>query len=168
VSRSAAGKERAIRQRLKDDLVLYAARCLKIRSKAGRLEPLVLNSVQRHIHERLEAQRAATGRVRALILKARQPGVSTYVGARFYWKVTHGRGLRAFILTHRDQATANLFAMAKRFTAYDKAAAAAIGTAVTTVIAALTPLDPEVVGAIGTLVTAGLVWLVPNKQAAQR
>ena len=53
-------------------------------------------------------------------------------------------------------------------TAYDKAAAAAIGSAVTTVIAALTTLDPEIVGAIGTLVTAGLVWLVPNKPEAQR
>jgi hypothetical protein len=52
-------------------------------------------------------------------------------------------------------------------TAYDKAAAAAIGTAVTTVIAALTTLDPEVVGAIGTLVTTGLVWLVPNKQSTE-
>jgi hypothetical protein len=51
------------------------------------------------------------------------------------------------------------------FTAYDKAAAAAIGTAVTTVIAALTTLDPEVVGAIGTLVTTGLVWFIPNKQS---
>ena len=110
-----APRAQAIRQRLKDDLPHYAGRCLKIRSKAGRLEPLVLNAVQRHIHERLETQRAATGRVRALVLKARQPGVSTYVGARFYWRVTHGRGLRAFILTHRDQATANLFAMAKRF-----------------------------------------------------
>lgn len=50
------------------------------------------------------------------------------------------------------------------FTAYDKAAAAAIGASITTVIAALTTLDPEVVGAIGTLVTAGLVWLIPNKQ----
>jgi len=50
------------------------------------------------------------------------------------------------------------------FTAYDKAAAAAIGTAVATVIAALTPLEGDVVGAIGTLVTAGLVWLVPNKK----
>ena len=54
------------------------------------------------------------------------------------------------------------------FTAYDKAAAAAIGTAVTTVIAALTSLDGEVVGAIGTLVTAALVWLVPNKTGAAR
>jgi len=110
-----AARESEIRQRLKDDLPHYAERCLKIRSKAGRLEPLILNAVQWHIHERLEAQKAETGRVRALILKARQPGVSTYVGARFYWRVTHGRGLRAFILTHRDQATANLFAMAKRF-----------------------------------------------------
>lgn len=111
----ATAKERAIRQRLKDDLPHYAARCLKIRSKAGRLEPLLLNAVQRHIHERLEAQRRATGRVRALILKARQPGVSTYVAARFYWKVTHGRGLRVFVLTHRDQATASLFSIAKRY-----------------------------------------------------
>jgi hypothetical protein len=115
VTQRVAAGERAIRQRLKDDLAHYAARCLKIRSKAGRLEPLVLNAVQRHIHESLETQLAERGRVRALILKARQPGVSTYVGARFYWKVTHGRGLRAFILTHRDQATANLFAIAKRF-----------------------------------------------------
>lgn len=49
------------------------------------------------------------------------------------------------------------------FTAYNKASAGAIGTAVTTVIAALTTREPEVVGAIGTLVTTGLVWLVPNK-----
>ena len=52
------------------------------------------------------------------------------------------------------------------FTAYDKAAAGAIGAAITTVIASLTTLDPEVVGAIGTLITAGLVWLVPNKPRA--
>jgi hypothetical protein len=51
------------------------------------------------------------------------------------------------------------------FTAYDKAAAAAIGAAVTTLVAAVTTLDSEVVGAIGTLVTSGLVWLVPNRAA---
>lgn len=49
------------------------------------------------------------------------------------------------------------------FTAYDKAAAAAIGTAVMSVLAAISTLDPDVVGAIGTLFTAGLVWLIPNK-----
>ena len=49
-------------------------------------------------------------------------------------------------------------------TAYDKSAAAALGTAVTTILAAVTTLDSEVIGAIGTLVTSGLVWLIPNKQ----
>lgn len=54
------------------------------------------------------------------------------------------------------------------FTAYDKAAAAAIGSAVTTVIAALTSLEGEVIGAIGTLLTAALVWLVPNRKGPAR
>ena len=53
------------------------------------------------------------------------------------------------------------------FTNFDKAAAAAIGTAITSLLAAVTTLEPEVIGAIGTLVTAGLVWLVPNKGAEE-
>lgn len=110
-----AGRERAIRQRLKDDFPHYAARCLKIRTKTGRIAPLVLNRVQLAFHAKVEAQRARTGRVRMLVLKARQPGISTYVAARFFWRVTHRRGVRAFILTHKDDATSNLFGMAKRF-----------------------------------------------------
>lgn len=54
------------------------------------------------------------------------------------------------------------------FTAYDKAAAAALASALTAVISALTPLDAEVVGALGTLITAGLVWLVPNRKGATK
>ena len=108
-------RERVIRQRLKNDLVHYAESCLKIRTKAGRIEPLTFNAPQRLLHEALEKQKAETGRVRALVPKGRQMGVSTYVGARFFHRVTHSKGLRAFILTHRDQATAALFEMAKRF-----------------------------------------------------
>ncbi len=103
------------RRRLRDDFAFYAETCLKIRPKSGGLAPFAPNPVQRRLHARAEAQRAATGRVRAIVLKARQPGVSTYVEGRFFWKVTHARGARAFILTHRDQATRNLFAIAKRF-----------------------------------------------------
>jgi hypothetical protein len=103
------------RQRLKDNFPLYAERCLRIRPKSGGLVPLTLNVVQRRLHASAEAHRAATGRVRVIVLKARQPGVSTYVEGRFYWKVTHRKGVRAYILTHRDQATNNLFAIAKRF-----------------------------------------------------
>lgn len=48
-------------------------------------------------------------------------------------------------------------------TQYDKAAAGAIAAAVTSILAAMTTLDAEVIAAIGVLLTSGLVWLVPNK-----
>lgn len=110
-----AARRLRIRQKLKDDFEHYAARCLKIRSKSGKTEPLLLNRGQRFLHERIEAQRRETGRVRALILKGRQMGVSTYIGGRIYWRTTHTRGARAFILTHTDDATNNLFGFAKRY-----------------------------------------------------
>jgi hypothetical protein len=47
-------RERAIRQRLKDDLDHYAARCLKIRTKAGNIEPLLFNRMQLYLHTRIE------------------------------------------------------------------------------------------------------------------
>ena len=75
-------------ERLLTDFPYYAEHCLTIRSKAGGLVPLRLNRIQRTVHDRLEEQLRETGRVRALILKARQPGVSTYVEARFFWHVT--------------------------------------------------------------------------------
>ena len=107
-------REKTIRQRLKDDFPHYAEKCLKIRPKKGGVIPFALNHVQAEIHKALERQLAATGRVRALILKARQPGCSTYVEGRYYWRVTHREGVRAFILTHKQEATDNLFGMCFR------------------------------------------------------
>ena len=92
-------RERAIRQRLKGDLEHYAAGCLKIRTKAGNIEPLIFNRMQRYLHTKIEDHARRNGRIRVLILKARQQGCSTYVGARFYWKATHARGQQVFILT---------------------------------------------------------------------
>lgn len=102
-------------QRLRDDFPDYAAHCLKIRAKSGRIVPLALNRAQRYVHERLEEQRLETGRVRALLLKARQQGFSTYIGGRFYWRASLNRGVRVFILTHEQDATDNLFEMVGRY-----------------------------------------------------
>ena len=110
--------QRILNERLRRDLPLYAERCLSIRTKQGAIRPLVFNRAQRHIHAQLEAQRAATAKVRALILKGRQQGCSTYVGGRFYHRATHARGIRVFILTHDDAATQNLFEMVERFHAH--------------------------------------------------
>src|SRR4051794_8262393 len=91
---------RLTKARMRTDLAAFATECLMIRTKSGEVCPLAFNRAQRHIHEQLEAQRAATGRVRALILKGRQQGCSTYVGGRFFHRATHERGVRVFILTH--------------------------------------------------------------------
>ncbi len=111
-------RERDIRHRLKTDFLHYAGKCLKIRTKQGDIAPFALNDAQKFIHECLEEELKKTGRVRALILKGRQQGCSTYVEARFYWKVTHHRGVRAFILTHLDDATRNIYQILRRFHAY--------------------------------------------------
>jgi hypothetical protein len=112
---SLTDKEKAIRRKLRDDFPHYAAKCLKIRTKAGSVAPFVLNEAQRYLHERLEKQKADIGKVRALVLKGRQQGISTYVGGRYYHKATHTRGRRVFILTHEQDATNNLFGMVERY-----------------------------------------------------
>lgn len=110
-----SSEEIEIRQKLKDDFGHYASRCLKIRTKNGGIEPFTLNKAQSYLHDRLQRQQKETGRVRALILKGRQQGCSTYVEGRFYWRVTHRKGVKAFILTHEAEATSNLFDMAARY-----------------------------------------------------
>ena len=101
--------------RFKSDLEAYAQACLTIRGKDKVARPLIFNRAQKHIHAQLEAQKKATGKVRALILKGRQQGCSTYVGARYYHQATHGQGARVYILTHQDTATQNLFDIVKRY-----------------------------------------------------
>jgi hypothetical protein len=93
----------------------FAPKFLVIRTKSGKPEPFAFNRAQRYLHDRLEAQRRETGKVRAVILKGRQQGCSTYIQARFFHQVISTRGKKAFILTHDKEATKNLFGMAQRF-----------------------------------------------------
>lgn len=69
------------RKRLKNDFQFYARHCLFIRTKDSGLNPFLLNKAQVYIHQRLEEQRATTGKVRAILLKGRQQGASTYIEA---------------------------------------------------------------------------------------
>lgn len=113
-----ATHEAALRERLKQyrqDFPVHARACLKIKGKDGRLVRFAMNRAQRYIHERLEAQKAETGKVRALVLKGRQQGASTYIGGRFYARASLHSGVSVFILTHEQNATDNLFAMTERY-----------------------------------------------------
>lgn len=110
-------RERALRQRFKDDFPFYSERCLHIRtkaiSKAGKLPTLKLNPAQMHIHAMAEAQMKEKGFVRAILLKGRQQGGSTYVQGRQMWRTTHAHGFRGYVMAHKDDSTANMFRMAK-------------------------------------------------------
>lgn len=104
--------------RLRDDFAFFARNCLVIVDKNGSLVPFVMNRGQQYLHDKLEGQLKTRGKVRAIIVKGRQMGISTYLQGRFYWRLWRckkGKTLKAFILTHDDPATANLFNMAKRF-----------------------------------------------------
>jgi hypothetical protein len=100
--------------RLHADLPFFAEQALKLRPKFGALQPFKFNGAQHKLHELLEEQRKKTGRVRAIVLKARQLGVSTYVAARFYRATTASPGLKTIIIGHERRASSNLFQIVKR------------------------------------------------------
>ena len=108
-------RELEIRQRLKKDFPYYADVNLKIRAKSGQISPLMLNQAQLYVHQIAEMQLKKTKKVRIIVLKGRQQGMSTYIQGRFYWLITHTKGQRAFILTHEGEATKNLLGMTRRY-----------------------------------------------------
>lgn len=107
--------EKRIRLRLRDDFKHYAQKCLKVRTKAGVIVPFVFNKAQDYFHEIVEKQKREKGLTRIIVVKGRQLGLSTYISGFNYHGVTNHVGLKAFILTHRSDATDNLFRMAKRY-----------------------------------------------------
>jgi hypothetical protein len=107
--------ERELRLRLKEDFTFYAEKCLKIRSESGSIIPLQLKRAQKYIYDVVQSQLKTTGIVRLIVLKGRQMGSTTLIKGIGYHFTTHTPGVRAFILTHEEQATNNLFDMVKRY-----------------------------------------------------
>lgn len=100
---------------LRTNRIQFAAECLEIRTKAGRFEKLIFNKAQMEVDRLLDQQRDEKGWVRALILKGRQQGISTYIAARFYHSTSLNRGRNTYILTHEQTATDTLFGMVDRY-----------------------------------------------------
>lgn len=102
-------------RKLKSNFPLYAKNILKIVTKEGETRPFTLNSGQMYIHNLLNKQLEESGRIRALILKARQVGISTYVEGRFFWKITQNHNANAFVLSHLAESTNSIFNMVRYF-----------------------------------------------------
>jgi hypothetical protein len=100
---------------LRDDLELHCETCMFVKDKGGRRVPVLWNMAQKYIHARIQEQLAKTGKVRAIILKGRQQGASTYIAGRYYGRASINPGIGAFIVAHEQKATDNLFSMVKRY-----------------------------------------------------
>jgi len=104
-----------IHDRLTNDFIFFARHCLKVKNKSGHLVPFELNRAQKYVHQQVEEQKRKTGRIRALIPKARQGGLSTYVSGRFYRNNNRKSNKSTFILSHQSTTTGALFNMVDRY-----------------------------------------------------
>ena len=102
-------------EKLRANRVLYARGLLRIRTKSAELVPLEPNRAQRIVEAKLEAQFEETGRVRAVILKARQEGVSTWVAARFFHRLHLWSGRKALIIADAIDRAQALFGIYERY-----------------------------------------------------
>jgi hypothetical protein len=106
--------QKKARKRLYEDFAFYAKHCIKIRTKQGKIAPLVLNRVQQRFSERVIAQLQRTGRVRMVVLKARQQGLSTVISALQYWWLSQRKAQKGLVMAHEAESTTTLFDMYRR------------------------------------------------------
>lgn len=104
-----------LRAIFKLDFQQFAWRCLKIRTKTKGTQPFQLNSVQLDLLNRIENELRMKGRVRIIVLKARQMGISTFLEAYLYHRTIHYAGTKSLVLTHLDSATKELFEITRRY-----------------------------------------------------
>lgn len=111
-------KEKEKRDKLKTyntDFTIFATEQIRIITKDASqgFIPFTFNECQKRITEALHKQQQETGKVRAIILKARQQGISTYCSARVFWKTYFQQHTRSVVLAHDSATSDALFTMSK-------------------------------------------------------
>jgi len=101
------------------DFPSHASTCLNIIDKQSKLSRLVLNDPQMIIHAKIEAQIEEHGMVRAMVLKGRKQGASTYIGARFYSHTRLWKHRKAKVMAHEQGSTDALFQMVQNYYNHD-------------------------------------------------
>ena len=104
-----------VRKKLYKEFPFYSKSSLKIRTKKGEITNLKLNPAQTILQKAVDKQLKTEKKIRIIILKARQQGLSTYVGGYLYFSVSQNRARKAMVITHHADSTRALFDMTKRF-----------------------------------------------------
>ncbi len=103
-----------IAERLKEDTPFYARNVLKIADKRGRIVPLEPSRGQITLDAKLEAQRAAGLPMRAIVLKSRQVGMSTWAQAKLIQRATQRENYNCVVVAHDTATGAKLFRIGER------------------------------------------------------
>ena len=111
-------KEKARREkhkRYEEDFELFAEEQIRIITKNASqgFVPFKFNDAQRAINKQIEEQREKTGKVRAIVLKARQQGISTYCAGRVFWKTFYTPYTRSVVMAHDSATSDALFNMSR-------------------------------------------------------
>lgn len=98
-----------------DDFEKFSTEQIRIITKDATkgFVPFEFNEAQRIINDALEEQRKTTGKVRAIILKARQQGISTFCAGRVFWKTYFQQHTRSVVMAHDSATSDALFTMSK-------------------------------------------------------
>ena len=101
------------RELLRSDTPFYAEQVLKIAGADGDVVPLVPRKAQLDLDRALEQQHAAGLPMRAIILKARKLGFSTWVQAKQFQRATQHANHRALTVAHDSTTAAELHDMSE-------------------------------------------------------
>jgi hypothetical protein len=103
-----------LQSRLRSDTPFWARHCCKILTPGRQLVPLIANDAQLRFDTQLEAQRAAGLPMRAIVLKSRKRGFSTWVVAKSMQRCTTWAHQHAILVAQDLKTAGELHGMAER------------------------------------------------------
>lgn len=92
----------------------YIEKYIKIRDKAGKIIDLKINKGQQKLYDAIKKQHNEGKPIRIIVLKARQIGFSTLTESIIFKNTATKFNVNSGIITHKEEATTNLFNMSKR------------------------------------------------------
>jgi len=114
----ALAKEAHKRKKLgvyKEDFELFCKEQIRILTKDATrgFVPFEFNEAQKIVNSQIEEQYKRTGKVRAIILKGRQMGLSTFAVGRVYWKSYFNAFNKSVVMAHDSATSDALFNMSR-------------------------------------------------------
>ena len=114
----ALAKELQKRKKLaeyEENFELFSKEQIKILTKDSSkgFVPFEFNEAQKIVNSKIDEQLKATGRVRAIILKGRQMGLSTFTTARVFWKSYFNAYNKSVVMAHDSATSDSLFNMSR-------------------------------------------------------